>query len=200
MSIYYITDVRGNIYELDATSNISYTESGKITSHTVESGESVSDHYVNMPIDFHVEGTISDIKSFSALQSEDRVKSTREFIDGLRQIKTNKEQFSFHYGEKVGIFQNCMFQNIQIQQTPQRGNSGEIDSFSISADIKQIRIARRAIISPFRDPSVRDGYQDQVNGAGTTESPSIREFSALERAAFEAKHGVSPEEFLSEGG
>lgn len=170
MSIYYISTAGGVVYELDATTDISYQESGTITNNIIETGESVADHYINNPVTISFNGSISDIKSLSA--SNPNAKSTEDYINGLRNLKTNKETFSFHFGEKIGIFSDCLFESLDISQNQSRGNVGEIDSFDISATIKQVRIAQRARLITVREAGITtDNYQNQVKGTGTTEEP-----------------------------
>lgn len=174
MSIYYIETQSGIVYELDATVEVSIQESGTITNNIIETGESVADHYVNQPISFNLRGSISDVKSLSA--SGPNSKSTEDYISGLRQLKTSKQTFSFHYGEKIGSFDNCLFENLTITQNQSRGNRGEVDSFEISASIKQIRIAQRARIVTARQAGITtDNYQEQARGTGTTEEPTPEE-------------------------
>lgn len=180
MSIYYIETSDGVFYELDSTTNISYKESGRITNHVVETGQSVSDHYVNNPVEFSISGSISDIKSISG--NNQNSKSTEDFINGLRTLKRNKTRFTFHFGNKVGSYSNCLFDSLDISQTTNRGSVGAIDSFSISANIKQIRLAQRAQIFPFRDPLASDDYQAQTKGSGTTEEPSPVEADNFQEA------------------
>jgi hypothetical protein len=170
MSIYYIEDNNGVIYQLDATIEISYQESGIITNNIIETGESVADHYINQPVIFNLRGSISDVKSLSS--SGSNAKSTEDYINGLRKLKTNKETFTFHFGEKVGSFSNCLFENLTVSQNQSRGNRGAVDSFEISASIKQVRIAQRARLTTVRQAGpVSDNYQDQVKGTSTTEQP-----------------------------
>jgi hypothetical protein len=178
MSIYYIETSNGVIYELDATVEITYKESGKITDNIVETGESVADHYINNPVMINLSGSISDIKSVSSGNSN--AKSTEDFIRGLVSIMKNKQSFSFHYGEKIGFFNNCFFENFDVVQNSTRGNVGVVDSFSITASIKQVRLARRAVLVPFRSPLVSDNYQNQVNGSGSSVQPSEEQETLLQ--------------------
>lgn len=167
MSFYYIETSDGVIFELDSTTEISYKESGTITNNVVESGESVADHYVNNPVVFDITGSISDIKSISS--GNDNSKSTEDFINGLKSLKRSKQRFTFRFGDKVGNYSDCLFESLNIAQNQSRGNAGGVDSFSVKATIKQIRVAQRAQITPFRDPLSTDDYQEQTKGTGTTE-------------------------------
>lgn len=195
MSIYYIERSNGDIYELDATVRVSYQESGKLTTYTVEDGDFASDNYVHSPKMFMAAGSISDIKPSAT--SPERIKSTEEFIDGLKGIKQNKETFVFHFGTKVGEFRNCMFKDVKIEQNPTRGSVDDLDSFSVSLRFSQVRFTHQAEVVPFRDPLANDKYQDRADGAGTSEEPEGIKLDELQRATLEAQ-GFDPDEVLTQ--
>lgn len=185
MSIYYISTSDGTIYELDATLNVNYRETAVVTDNVVESGESVADHCYNKPVTFSLNGVITDIKSVSS--GNENAKSTKEFIDGLKSVLYSKQTFTFHFGEKVGSFSNCMFESLDIGQDSTHGNVKDVDSFSVSASIKQLRLAQRAALVPSRSvipttgsgtPS--DNYQSQTKGAGSTEELTEQEEEMLD--------------------
>lgn len=178
MSIYYIQTAAGEIYELDATANITYRLTGKATDNPVESGDSVSDNYVNKPRRITLRGSISDVKSLSSggINSKD----TETFITGLEAVKVNKELFTFHFGSKVGVITDCVFETLEFTQNAQRGSLDNIASFGVVMTIKQIRLSTRALLTPFRDPTIVDDASDQTTGAGATQSATGDEKSLLE--------------------
>lgn len=198
MSIYYITTNAGVVYELDSTTEISFKGSGKVTDNFVESGDSVVDHYVNNPVVFEFKGSISDVKSLGS--SNPNSKNTEDYIKGLFRLKENKEAFSFQFGEKIGSYSDCLFETLDITQNQRRGNIGEIDSFSVRAVIKQIRIAERARVVPARDLGIVDEYQEEQKGAATTEEPSEPEGDALDRALREREDILERKATLLTGG
>jgi hypothetical protein len=167
MSIYYIIDEDGVIYALDATTQVAYTETGVATDNVIESGDSASDHFVNKPLTISFQGVISDTKSVSS--SEINSKTPEDYINGLRSLKQSKRFVSFFYGEKLGRISNCLITQLLITQNRRNGSFNGIDSFSIKCSLKQVRIAQRALVTPFRDPTKADDFQDQVDGKAGTE-------------------------------
>jgi hypothetical protein len=169
MSIYFIRTSSGVTYELDSTTEIGYSLKGKATDNPVESGESVSDNYVNKPRLITLKGTISDIKSATLSQST-VTKTTEDFLRGLEQVKLNKELFSVHIGNKVGVITDCVFESLVFTQNRVRGSFANIDAFEVSMTIKQIRLASRALLKPLRDPTISDDASEKATGAGASES------------------------------
>lgn len=179
MSIYFLENPStGAVYELDATKEIVYSERGTLTSNIVESGSELSDHYINNPVSFNLEGVISDTKSSGS--SNPNTRSTRDFLEGLRSIKRNKVPFILYYGEKVGSFKNCFFETLDITQNSTHGNVQETDSFEIRAVIKQVRLGNSASIVPSRDIIAQDSYQDKTQGSGSTKDTSREELTKIE--------------------
>jgi hypothetical protein len=181
MSIYFIQDPDGVIYELDATAEISYRLSGKVTSNPVESGESVSDNYVNDPDIISLKGSISDVKSVSSGGANS--KSTEDFITGLKALKVNRKLISLQFGDKVGVITNCVIESLSIIQNSQRGSMRSIDSFQVVMTLKQIRLASRAKLTPIRDPIIADDAQEQTPGSGSTSTVDTTRKTILQIAA-----------------
>jgi hypothetical protein len=166
MSIYFIEDPDGVIYQLDATVNITYKISGKGTDNPVESGESVTDNYVNRPDIITLKGSISDTKSVSGGGTVS--KSTEDYITGLKALKEKRKRVSLHFGDKVGVITNCLFQSIDFTQNSRRGNAGAgVDSFEVTISLKQIRLAARAQLKPLRVDLVADDFADETEGGGS---------------------------------
>jgi hypothetical protein len=171
MSIYFIEDPNGIIYELDATADITYRLSGKVTSNPVESGESVADNYVNNPDVITLKGSISDVKSISSGGVPS--KQTLDFITGLKALKVNRALLSLHFGSKVGVITDCVIESLDIIQNAQRGSlgagrAGRIDSFRVSITLKQIRLATRARLTAVRSEVIANDAKRETEGGGST--------------------------------
>ena len=168
MGQYYI-QAGSTIYELDATTSISQDQKGTPTNNVVESGAALTDHYVNNPVSFSMEGVISDVKSISASSN----RSTQDFIQGLTKIKNNKELFTFFFGLDVGAYENCVFTSLTISQDKKNGVArGSTSSYRIRATIQQIRLARKVRITQDRDPAFTNILSDPVEGSGSPENLS----------------------------
>lgn len=181
MSIYFIEDPNGIIYELDASADITYTIAGKVTSNPLEDGETAADNYVNSPRRVSIRGSISDVKSVSSGGVSS--KSTFDFITGLEKLKVNKEFVTFHFGTKVGVITSCLFEKVEFKQTKERGNIKDIDSFSVSIVLKQARIATRALLVPLRDPTVSDDFATKGAGSKSTETPNTADRTLMDQVA-----------------
>lgn len=179
MSIYYIETTDGQRYELDATTDISKTQSGKITDNPVESGDVLSDHYVHLPDSFTLSGKISSFKGLTAGST----KTPKDFIEGVSAIKRNKKQFKFFFGGKIKVSENCMFTNLKITQNKEAGhNRGGPDTFIIQAQIRQVDFAESAAIIVKRDEVFSDKFATEAESAKTTESTTIKELTGLDAA------------------
>lgn len=184
MSIYYIETIDGQVYHLDATTDISKTVSGKITDNPVESGDILSDHYVHIPDSFSLSGKISDFKS-----STGSAKSPKEYIEELSAVKRNKQQFKFYFGGKVAVSLNCMFTNLKITQSKDAGHNGPTgaDTFIIQAQIRQIDFAESAAITVERDFEFKDKFSTEQDSAKTTEATSLDGLAGADATAEEIR-------------
>lgn len=182
MSIYFIRTSSGVTYELDSTSDITYKLTGKVTDNPVESGQSVSDNYVNKPRMITLKGTISDVKGAS-LSLSPVTKTTEDFIVGLEKVKTNKELFSLHFGNKVGIITNCLFEDLTFTQNDKRGSSSTVDAFEVSMTIKQIRLATRALLVTTSDPLIANDTSSKKVGSGSPEVPPKKDLTLFSLTA-----------------
>lgn len=190
MSIYFIRTSSGVTYELDSTSDITYKLTGKATDNPVESGDSVSDNYVNKPRMITLKGTVSDVKGAS-LSFSPVTKSTDDFIRGLEKVKVNKELFTLHFGNKVGIITNCLFESLTFKQNKKRGSMSTLDAFEVSMTIKQIRLASRALLVPTRDPSIVNDASSKTKGSGSPEEPDEEDTSLMAITAKLAKFAAT---------
>lgn len=181
---YYIRTQAGVIYELDSTTEISLSLSGKTTDFPLESGESVSDHYINQNNTISFSGTITDIKTvemFLDPSGQPWYKSTDEYINGLRDIKKAGEPFSIHFFNKIEPLDNCVFENLTIEQNQSRGSSGDVNSYRISFTAKQVKFARQTVLTSVAAPSSSDLVAGKSSSVSNVEQPETAPPSAMER-------------------
>ena len=55
-------EAEGIVYELDATTNVSYVQTAKATSHPVQAGGNVSDHVTQESDTIQISGVASQVK------------------------------------------------------------------------------------------------------------------------------------------
>lgn len=167
MGTYYIVTRTGDEYELQSTSNVKISYAGEPTDNTIESGDSVSDHYIHKATTLSLQGTITDVVF------TDEGRNTRSFTEGLKELKLSKTPFTFVFGNKIGVIPNCVFTSLDISQDSRRGKAGDLDSFMVSMNLKQLRLAKQASLRAFRDPLIRDDAEEKGEGKGTTKEPEV---------------------------
>lgn len=194
MSIFFISaDVDGSNfkYMLDSTSKVQVDDTGKLTTHPIQTGAQVSDHYVNNNVRISFSGVVSDIKAVNnpAFRGRDdeaadstttaRNQSTtvldtdnskiaataQSYVQGLQDIKNRKIPFSIDVGN-IGVFVNCMFTALSIRQTSKNGTAqgpgGDLDSFIISFSAEQIRFGDRAVVDIIRPEFVKTSVKEDI--------------------------------------
>lgn len=163
MSEYYIRTPSNVIYSLDATTSMTYISSGNPTSFPVESGASLSDHYVNSNVRASISGIITDVKSLST--SKGSSKSTEDFIRELTTLKESGNPFTVIIGSKLQEIRNCVFTSLSVFQRGTQGSRRYADgktvaSYEIEMSFEQIRIARgaKATTTNFVAPDQTDEF------------------------------------------
>jgi hypothetical protein len=184
---YYIRTEEGVIYEMDATSEVVANFPGELTNFPIQSGDFVSDHYVNKNTTITFEGVISDIKSPNSLTLDgrglNRFKSTSDYVNGLLELKQTKKTFTLFCFSILTPFVNCLFEDLTIRQNNKNGYSNGINSFAISFKCKQIRFGSQAIITAAPADDVADAFTDKSISTGNTqeiENEEINQINTLE--------------------
>lgn len=168
MTIYYIApEDSDDRFALDSTSDIQLDESGKTTSLPVESGEEITDHYINSNTKISMNGTISSIKSSVNLRN----KTPEDFINGIRQLKQSGKPFSVYFSNKINPLTNCLFENLSISQNKKRGSVGEDSAYKISFSIKQVRIVKVNSLRVERSGRVIDSFTPKAQSGKGTKDP-----------------------------
>lgn len=193
MSIYFLDTTTG-VYRLDATTTVTKTMRGRASENVIESGETTSDNYVNLPDKFNMVGVISDITSIAG--------STRDaegFITGLTKVKEEGEIFTLYMGFAVARAPQCVIENFELSQDKVNGYANGSNSFKVKLNIKKLRFSEEILITQTRDPKFSDSYQEKQEGAGSaTEAPpkvGAAAELALANSYFEAADtGIAPGE------
>lgn len=138
MATFYIKD--GNdVFELSATTDVAISYNGSPTRFKVEDGSTVTDHYVVENATCSFNGVITDIVSLNNKDTS-TLKSSKEYIEGLRRIQLAKRTFTVFVDNKLQPFDSCVFTEIGLVKTAQEGLSG----WAVTLGFEQIRIAERA--------------------------------------------------------
>lgn len=190
MSIYYLETSLGQ-YSLDATIKVKKTLKGSATSNIVESGESITDHYVNLPDEFSLDGIISDLtrRPVKGVSKPKNGGTTKTFIKDLTTIKESGEPIKFFFGDAIDVAESCLIEQIDLSQTKKHGAARGVNSFLITIKLKKIRLANAATFTHEPDPAYVDKFQETKEGSGS----STEETGELRGAAKAAKAFIALE-------
>ncbi len=188
MSIYYIEFINQNsrreIYSFDSTASITLDDNGSTTKFKLDSGEDVTDHYINNNKMISFQGTITDIKTQERFSDEEQNKTTEEFNNGMFFLKRSGRPFTIYTSKAMGIFNNCVFRSLSLTQDKTRGTyvtpqGTETSAFKISFRAEQNRFTTPVQFTTLREELIQP----------TTE---------IERPAASRKQEVDNERKLSE--
>jgi len=151
LSAYYIraaTNEEETIFSFDSTSEIEITENGRATSFPLANGKQATDHYVNSNTIITFSGLISDIKNRTSRQSSNTHQDTSDFIKYITRLKQSGVPFSVHVGDKLDIYDSCVFESLTVKQDNVNGTITRADyilsSYRLSFTAKKLRFGSRA--------------------------------------------------------
>lgn len=201
MSIYFIETTSGQNYELNSSTLISKTLTGKLTDNPVESGSSLSDNFSQMPDSFSLEGIISDISSggLSTTSQDQLSRKTGEVIKDLSDIKRNKQTFTFHFGDAIEASLNCMFESLSFAQDSKNGSARGVNSFKVKARFKQVNFAEKAVQTNERDTAFEDKYQKSEDNSQTTESTTTAGINIFQQGVDQVSGQVNNKNLYPDG-
>lgn len=169
MTVYYITPQDSDdIIALDATSTVQVNETGKSTSLPLETGEEVTDHYINGNTKISMSGVISSLKSSSNKEN----KSPEDYIRDIRELKKSGKPFSVFFSDKLNPLTNCVFESISFSQSIRNGTTGNSSSYKVSFTVKEIRIVKAAQVVVQRDARVVDSLSDKKKSGKSSQEAS----------------------------
>lgn len=173
----FITDtsVTPNIiYQLDATTDIVYTTSGKLTTNPIEAGRNVSDHYIQNQDTVTFSGLLTRVKSKGV--NSRHVRDPEDYIGSLQFLKNNAVPFTLTlfqaptlggFGESRNLIKpivNCVFESLNIRKQSGPG-SGDL---RVDFKAVQATFAEQAAVGAesVPDPSFANDASSLENGAG----------------------------------
>lgn len=167
MAFYIRTDNgEGEIYQLDAVVSIAYSQTGKVTSYTVEEGFEVSDHYHQSPDRITFSGSISKVKF---LRNGAIATDLETFEKGMQTLKRSGKPFACLFSENLDTMKGCRFTKLDMSRSVNTGKYALDVNFTIQPTV----YADQAQISA--EPIPADQYKDMVEtkkgGRGSTEEP-----------------------------
>tara|TARA_Y100000310_G_scaffold74348_1_gene70498 strand:- start:27100 stop:27687 length:588 start_codon:yes stop_codon:yes gene_type:complete len=157
----------GDVYEMDATTEVTYSLSGNPTRYAVESGVNVSDHYQRSQPQVRFSGIVSDVK-FST--PEGTIVTLADFERGLTDLQRSGEFFACTFSQNLDVLQNCLFRSLDIRTTTETGTLAREISFTI-VQVEQAEQARVTVL-PVPAERFKDVVEARSRGTGSTSEPN----------------------------
>jgi len=157
--------------ELTVTSDINIQRRVDVSKQPTLSSKVVSDNAVNQPLEFTINGLISDIPN-SALIEGGFQRGAEENFRLLNYIIDYGEPFTLHFDNSQTPIPNCLISNLDFKKT-----SGMGTSYNVSLSVSQILLSKESLISSEQFAS--DLIANQHEGlstkkvASTTDSASF---------------------------
>ncbi len=169
MGIYYFLSDNGDAFELDCTENFKLSETGRLTTYTIQSGVKYSDHYIKENSKLSYSGILSDLKTSS---SSPATKSTDEFIGGLIKAMESSTPFTLYWrdtGVSSGYFRpDCMIESFTIEQDKEHGFARGLHAYKASIDFVQFRKGQAATLTREAIPPIKDANAPKKTSNATT--------------------------------
>ena len=158
MSLYWIQAPNGDMYSLDSTTEVDFSETGSLSDVPLETGVSIADHYIDKAITIKFTGTISSVKSLriSDPESNPSIGNPRWYIESLRRLKKERTPLTvYSISEMVGE-DNFFFETLNFSQNQQRGSVGGASSLAVSLTLVQARYTDAAVVGRISKKEVND--------------------------------------------
>lgn len=177
MSI-YMEASNGDRFFLDATVELTYSQTGSPTQYAVESGVDSTDHYSQEPDTISYSGQISKVKF---LKNAEVNTDLETFEKGITALKKSGQFFSVSFSDNLSVMRNCLFTNLQMTRNTETGRY----AMNVSFSIQQVIVAAQAQLAT--TPTPANQYVDVVEtgktGGGNTQTPDASENRKLQDIA-----------------
>jgi hypothetical protein len=166
MGIYYFVSDAGDVFEMDCTETMRLSETGRLTSYTVQSGAKYSDHYIKDNSKLSYTGILTDLKTGRV------TKTTDEFIGGLIKTMDAGTPFTVYWrdtGTESGYFRSdCMIESFTVEQDKDFGYARGLHAYKASIDFAQFRKAQAATLTREAIPPIKDATSPKKTSNATT--------------------------------
>ena len=172
----YIETADNTIYQLDATTDIKYTDTSKVTQNPISSGGTTSDHVTQNPITVSFTGILTRQKAKG--RNSQYVKDSAEYITALQAIKKNAELVKITVmqptikvgssGEKdiIDPLSSCVITSLNFSK--QSGSkAGEV---TVSVVATQVILSEQSEVTQAKVPTAEftNDASGKATGAGGT--------------------------------
>lgn len=178
---FFIKSSTGDIFEMDATVEVGYNQTGKPTEYAIASKRRSSDHYDQMPDTVRFSGLVSKVKFARRREADlEVVETLEEFEGGLQSLKRSGEFFSCSFSDNLPILKNCLFTSLRMS----RNSQGGLYQISVDFSIQQIIVSNQAelVASPIPASAYADVVEESEKGGSSTTEATAKEESQLKQA------------------
>ena len=168
----------GDMFQMDATTSVSYSLSGRPSQYAVQSGTNSADHYTQTPDIITFNGFVSDFKYVSR---EGAIQTLEDFEKGLQRVKKSGIFFTVSFSDNLDRLNNCLFTSLRMDRSLQTGVRG----LQISMTMQQVVVANQSSVVLLAVPAAefKDTAQAGQAGTGSTKEVTPREQDMFERGA-----------------
>jgi len=145
--------------ELTVVSDINIQRRVDVSKQPTLSSKVVSDNAVNQPLEFTINGLISDIPNSSLIEGGFQ-RSAEDNFRLLNYIIEVGTPFTLHFDNSQAAIPNCLISNLDFKKT-----SGMGTSYNVSLNVSQILLSKESLISSEQFAS--DLIANQHEGAST---------------------------------
>jgi len=172
--------------ELTVTSDINIQRRVDISKQPTLSSKVVSDNAVNQPLEFTLNGLISDIPN-SALIEGGFQRRAEDNFRLLNYITDYGEPFTLHFDNAQAPIPNCLISNLDFKKT-----SGMGTSYNVSLSISQILLSKESLISSeqFASDTIANQHED-------SSTKKVVNTSDVDSQSYFARALTAVENFLS---
>lgn len=160
MSIFYIKTKSGDVFELTATTDVSFNHRNTNTKFPVESGASITDHSVIENSTFSLSGIITEVVN---LTKDSPQKGIKAYIEGLDALRKSKVPFTVFLDNRLKPYTNCLF----TEFSGTKGVTEGVGAWRINIGIEQVRFVDKAQASLVQ-VEARDDPSSTANGSDAT--------------------------------
>lgn len=140
MAVFYIKTKNNDVYELTATTDVTFSHRNTNTKYPVESGASITDHVIVENSTFTLSGVITEVVNLNKSSPQ---KGIREYIEGLDTLRKSKQPFTVFLDNKLKPYKNCLFTEFSGSKGVMEG----LGSWRLNLSIEQVRFVDKATSS-----------------------------------------------------
>lgn len=185
---FFIKAPSGDLFEMDATVQVRYSQKGRPTEYAVASKRKSSDHYVQEPDTVSFSGYVGAVKFARRRDKDLEVVETLEgFEKGLRDLKRSGEFFTCTFSQNIPPLKNCVFTNLDMIRSTEDG----FHCIKVDFTIQQVIVSTQAEVTEAPIPA--SAYADIVEESEKGDSSTSETTPTEDRNLGTTLREVSPD-------